>query len=126
MSAEVLLDAISEISGAPTQFATLPGGTKAIELPDQGIDSAFLDAFGRPKRNTACECERVGDASLSQSLMLLNSADVQTKLSSAGARAEIAPPTSPRSPRWPPRAAGPGWRVVRRSAAGARPCARLR
>ena len=88
MSAEVLLDAISGLSGVPTTFGGLPGGTKAIELPDQAIDSAFLDAFGRPKRNTACECERVGDASLSQSLMLLNSADVQAKLSAPGARAE--------------------------------------
>lgn len=88
MSAEVLLDAISGLSGVSTSFAGLPAGTRAIELPDQEIASAFLDAFGRPKRNTSCECERVGDASLSQSLMLLNSADVQAKLAAAGSRAE--------------------------------------
>jgi hypothetical protein len=88
MSAEVLLDAISSIAGTTTKFDGLPAGTRAIELPDQAIDSAFLDAFGRPKRNTSCECERVADASLSQSLMLLNSADVQTKINASGARAE--------------------------------------
>ncbi len=88
MTAEVLLDAITGLSGAATKFNGLPDGTKAIELPDQAIDSAFLDAFGRPKRNTACECERVGDASLSQSLMLLNSAEVQSKLTAPGSRAE--------------------------------------
>jgi hypothetical protein len=87
MSAEVLLDAIAFVSGVPTAFDGLPAGTRAIELPDESIASTFLDAFGRPKRDTSCECERVGDASLSQSLMLLNSSEVQAKLSSPSSRA---------------------------------------
>ena len=88
LSAEVLLDAISQVAGAPTAFGGMPAGTRAIELPDESVASAFLDTFGRPKRDTSCECERVSDASLGQSLMLLNSAEVQSKLSSAGSRAE--------------------------------------
>ena len=88
MGAEVLLDAIAHVSGVATPFDGLPAGTRAIDLPDESVGSTFLDAFGRPKRDTSCECERVTDASLSQSLMLLNSNDVQTKLSSAGSRAE--------------------------------------
>jgi hypothetical protein len=88
MGAEVLLDAIAQVSGVPTPFAGLPAGTRAIELPDESVGSTFLDAFGRPKRDTACECERASDASLSQSLMLLNSNEVQGKLSAAGGRAE--------------------------------------
>ena len=87
-AAEVLLDAIAQVSGVPTPFDGLPPGTRAIDLPDESVGSSFLDAFGRPKRETSCECERVTDASLSQSLMLLNSSDVQTKLSSQGSRAE--------------------------------------
>jgi hypothetical protein len=88
LSAEVLLDAISQLSSVPTAFGGMPAGTRAIELPDESVASTFLDTFGRPKRDTACECERVSDASLGQSLMLLNSNDVQTKLASAGSRAE--------------------------------------
>jgi hypothetical protein len=88
MGAEVLLDAIARVSGVATPFDGLPAGTRAIDLPDESVGSTFLDAFGRPKRETSCECERVTDASLSQSLMLLNSGDVQAKLSSAGSRAE--------------------------------------
>jgi hypothetical protein len=88
MGAEVLLDAIAQVSGVPTPFNGLPEGTRAIELPDESVASTFLDAFGRPKRETACECERVSDASLTQSLMLLNSSEVQSKLSSPGSRAE--------------------------------------
>lgn len=88
MPAEVLLDAISELSGAPTVFTGMPVGTRAIDLPDESVASTFLDTFGRPKRDTACECERVTDASLGQSLMLLNSADVHAKLTAAGSTAE--------------------------------------
>jgi hypothetical protein len=88
MPAEVLLDAISQVSGVATKFGGLPAGTRAIELPDESVASAFLDTFGRPKRDTPCECERVSDASLGQSLMLLNSGEVQGKLSAAGSRAE--------------------------------------
>jgi hypothetical protein len=88
MGAEVLLDAIAQVSGVPTTFDGLPVGTRAIELPDESVGSTFLDAFGRPRRDTSCECERVSDASLSQSLMLLNSNEVQAKLSAPGSRAE--------------------------------------
>jgi hypothetical protein len=88
MSAEVLLDAISQVTGVPTPFGGMPAGTRAIELPDEGVGSAFLDTFGRPKRDTPCECERVSDASLGQSLMLLNSGEVQGKLAAGGGRAE--------------------------------------
>jgi Protein of unknown function (DUF1553)/Protein of unknown function (DUF1549)/Bacterial Ig-like domain (group 2) len=88
MNAEVLLDAIARVSDVPTSFDGLPAGTRAIELPDESVGSTFLDAFGRPKRDTPCECERVTDASLSQSLMLLNSNDVQTQLAAPAGRAE--------------------------------------
>jgi hypothetical protein len=88
LSAEVLLDAISQLTATPTDFGGMPAGTRAIELPDESIASTFLDAFGRPKRDSPCECERVSDASLGQSLMLLNSADVQGKLSAPTGRAE--------------------------------------
>ena len=56
-----------------------------------------LDVPGRVRpaqaRDTACECERVTDATLSQSLMLLNSSEVQTKLSAR----EGGPSNSPRT-----------------------------
>jgi hypothetical protein len=87
MSAEILLDAIAQVTAVPTPFRDLPAGTRAIELPDESVDSAFLDVFGRPKRETPCECERVTDASLGQSLMLLNSNEIQTKLNAPVGRA---------------------------------------
>lgn len=89
MGAEVLLDAVAQVTGSPTPFGGMPAGTRAIDLPDESVPSGFLDTFGRPKRDTACECERVTDASLGQSLMLLNSPDVQAKLAAGAGRAEV-------------------------------------
>jgi hypothetical protein len=88
LPAEVLLDAIGRVSGSPPTFAGLPPGTRAIELPDESVASSFLDTFGRPQRDSACECERVGSASLGQSLALLNSAEIQSRIGAAGGLAE--------------------------------------
>jgi hypothetical protein len=53
-----------------------------VQLPDNSFNSSsyFLTVFGRPDSASACECERSQDASLAQSLHLLNSKDIQEKL----------------------------------------------
>ncbi len=87
LKAEVLLDGISQILEAPTQFAGGPGqfptGTRAIDLPDENVAAHFLDVFGRPNRNSACECERTDDPALVQALELVNSKEIQGKLTAA-------------------------------------------
>lgn len=87
LQAEVLLDAVDTLVGQPTKFAGLPTGTRAVELPDSGFDSYFLTAFGRPQAVSACECERSGDASLAQSLHLINSETLYKQLSADAGRA---------------------------------------
>jgi hypothetical protein len=49
-------------------------------LPDNGFNSYFLTVFGRPESSSACECERSSEANLAQSLHLLNSGEIQGKL----------------------------------------------
>lgn len=90
LQAEVLLDAIDGLTGAKTDFADLPPGTRAIALPDNSYNRAapFLKVFGRPESASVCECERIQSSSLAQSLHLMNSAEVKGKLSVAGGRAE--------------------------------------
>ena len=75
---EALLDAIDQITGAKSDYADLPPGTRAISLPDNSYNRAspFLKVFGRPEGASVCECERVQSASLAQSLHLMNAADV--------------------------------------------------
>ncbi len=89
MQAEVLLDAVNDITGSTTSFANLPAGTRAIALPDNSYNraSGFLNAFGRPNNASVCECERVQSSSLSQSLFLINSSEVKTKLAASKGRA---------------------------------------
>ena len=86
LNAEVLLDALDAVAASSTSFAGLPAGTRAVQIPDNGVNSYFLTVFGKPEAASACECERSTDASLAQSLHLLNSQEIQTKLSSATSR----------------------------------------
>jgi hypothetical protein len=93
MSAEVLFDAVCQVTGSPSQFPGLPqdrhAPRRAIMLPDESFQSYFLDVFGRPQRLSACECERSHEANLAQSLHLLNSEEVQGKIARQGGRAEL-------------------------------------
>ena len=93
MSAEVLFDAVSHVTNSPANFNGLPSDkfapNRAIMLPDESFASYFLDVFGRPQRISACECERVSEANLAQTLHLLNSDEVQGKLSRNSGRAEV-------------------------------------
>jgi hypothetical protein len=87
LTAEVLLDALDSATASPSSFAGLPSGMRAVQLPDTSVGSYFLTVFGRPESSSACECERSQDANLAQSLHLLNSSEVQNKLSSGSGRA---------------------------------------
>jgi len=80
LPAEVLLDAISTVTGTVTPFDGLPTGTRAIQIPDSKMENPFLKTFGRPARELACECERESDANLSQALQLIGGATVNGKL----------------------------------------------
>lgn len=84
LSAEVLLDGISQVLDVPTIFPGGPGqfptGMRAVNLPDENVRLNFLDAFGRPSRTSACECERTDAPALSQALELVNSNEIQRKM----------------------------------------------
>jgi hypothetical protein len=80
LPAEVLLDAISTVTGTTTKFDGLPSGARATQIPDGKIDNPFLKTFGRPARELACECERESESNLSQALQLIGGATVNGKL----------------------------------------------
>jgi hypothetical protein len=89
LNAEVLLDAIDQVTGATSTFNGVPVGTRAVQLPDNAFNSYFLTVFGRPESSSACECERSSEANLAQSLHLLNSSEIQGKLTSGSGRAAL-------------------------------------
>ena len=89
LPAEVLYDAINHVAAVPANFGGVPQGTRAVQLPDNGFNNYFLQVFGKPEAESACECERSPEANLAQSLHLLNSTDVQGRLQNGNGRAAM-------------------------------------
>lgn len=86
LKAEVLLDALSQVTGSPTLFKGQRPGTRALELADSEADSYFLGVFGRPERLITCECERSNEPSMSQVLHLTNGDTLNAKIAASGNR----------------------------------------
>lgn len=81
LDAEVLLDAISRVTGVAERFNGWPAGYRAIQIWDNRMPSYFFRIFGRPVRATVCECERSDQLSMAQALHLLNSPEIAEKIS---------------------------------------------
>lgn len=86
LPAEILLDAICQVTGVPETFTGMPAGTRAIQLWNSRTPSYFLDVFGRPLRVSPCECERSPEPNIGQALHLLNAAQLQEKISAPTGR----------------------------------------
>ena len=74
LPAEVLYDTVHRTLGAQSKIPGVPAGTRAAELPDSGVElpSGFLAAFGRPARESSCECERSSGLQLGPVMALVN------------------------------------------------------
>jgi hypothetical protein len=98
LSAEVLLDAINQATGAAEKFSSsvVPPNAKAIEVPlsvlDEAIGSKFVEAtftvFGRSTRNveSLCDCDRNNQPTLMQSLYLVNHPELRKRIESPQGR----------------------------------------
>ena len=80
LPAEVMLDAVSQVTGVPTEFPGYPKGTRTLQLRDSQVSTFFLTAFGRPERIQTCSCERQDDPSIAQALHLANGDTINQKL----------------------------------------------
>ena len=74
LPAEVLYDTIHTVTGASSRFPGVPAGTRAAALPDVGVElpDSFLANFGRPVRESSCECERNSEMQLGPIMALLS------------------------------------------------------
>ena len=86
LPAEVALDAVCDVTSVPEHFEGCPPGTRAIGTWTFKIGSHFLDAFGRPNSSTDAPCERDLKTSVGQALHLMNSKELQAKLTDAKGR----------------------------------------
>jgi hypothetical protein len=87
LPAEVLLDAVDDATGVPDTFAATPIGARATQVWSYKIESQFMDAFNRPNPSSDPPCERDKDLSVVQSLHLMNSKALQSKLTNDNGRA---------------------------------------
>ena len=100
LSAEVMLDAVSQVTAVPTNFSSdkrnanrakgdsYPMGYRALQLPDSHTASYFLDTFGRPDRVQTCDCERTNEPSMAQALHIANGDTLNEKLKQKGNRVD--------------------------------------
>ena len=88
LRAEVLHDAVCEITGVPTKFSAMPIGSRATEIWTHRIDSTFLDTFGRPDPNRDPPCERIETSTVTQVLHLMNATTLHQKIASDDGRAK--------------------------------------
>ena len=68
LRAEVLMDAIGDVTGVPSSFSATWPGARAVETWNFKISSEFLDAFGRPNSSSDPPCERNTKGTIVQSL----------------------------------------------------------
>jgi hypothetical protein len=96
LSAEQLADALSQVTGAPLEFAGFPVGVRAGQLP--GVHAVrprderptawdeFLVRFGKPPRLQSCECERSEESTLGQTFLMIAGAPATSLFSAPGGR----------------------------------------
>jgi hypothetical protein len=89
LRAEVLLDAISQVTETPNKFKGLPLGARAVQIADGNVSTYFLKTFGRATRETVCSCEVRIEPSLSQALHLINGDATTDRIRKGGVVARL-------------------------------------
>ena len=84
LTAESLFDAIHVATGSTPRLPGVPAGFRASELSDAGLSDAFLEDFGKPVRESACECERSSGVVLGPILKLINGPTVGNAVADPG------------------------------------------
>ncbi|QDT39260.1 DUF1549 domain-containing protein [Stratiformator vulcanicus] len=84
LPAEMLYDSLHKVLGSKPDIPTLPGATRAAALPDAQLDakSGFLANFGRPARESACECERSTNMELGNVMTLISGSTLAEAIAS--------------------------------------------
>ncbi len=85
--AEVLMDAIADVTETEAKFQGMPPQSRANQVWTHRVDSMFLDTFGRPNENQDPPCERTPDSTVTQALHLMNSQQLDERIRSDSGRA---------------------------------------
>ena len=88
LSAEVLMDAVSDVTGVPTCFTATWNGARAMETWNFKIGSEFMDAFGRPNSSSDPPCERNTKGTVVQALHMMHAKKLHEKITHGEGRAK--------------------------------------
>ncbi len=74
LPAETLYDCIHRATGTTPKLPGVPVGFRAAQLPDSAarLPDGFFNLFGKPPRESSCECERSSGMMLGPVLNLIN------------------------------------------------------
>jgi len=89
LPAEVIADAVADITGVAESYPGMPPGSRAMQAWTYKIESRTMDAFSRPNSSSDCPCERDAKPSIVQALHLMNSRSLHGKLTSTEATARV-------------------------------------
>lgn len=92
MRADVLLDAITDVTGVPGEFKNFPTGTRAVAFHPRnaggdnrgGASTEFFHNFGLAARNGVAAAETKKDPTLAQALHLIVGDTLRSRLSTGG------------------------------------------
>jgi uncharacterized protein DUF1553/uncharacterized protein DUF1549 len=88
LEAEVLIDALCQISGTTEQYSSiipepytfLSEDQRSVAMADASISSPFLEKFGKSSRDSGLESDRSNRTTAAQRLHMLNSSHVRQKI----------------------------------------------
>jgi hypothetical protein len=87
LRAEMLMDAMCDVTGVSEEFDGMPRDTRSMEIWTHRVESLFLDAFGRPDANQDPPYERTSETTVVQALHLMNAPDLHKKVTNDQGRA---------------------------------------
>ena len=89
LQAEQLVDAVALATGSTVSMPGLPASMRSVQAPNGVVNGdEFLKLFGRPKRQSACECERTSNLSLAHAMSLVNGRFISDAVARPGNRIE--------------------------------------
>ena len=83
LTAETLFDAVFTVTGSMPNIPGVQPGTRAAQLADAQtkLPDGFLTNFGKPARESVCECERSNDVNLGPVMALMSGPTVGDAIS---------------------------------------------
>lgn len=91
LTAEIFLDSINDVTEMKDTFSNQEATvTRVLHLPDDTYNTQirFLETFGRPKMDSASDAARKTEATVSQSLAMINSKEILSRISNSKGRAQ--------------------------------------